>query len=213
MSVIERLSWEWRARPAARAREFCENPLPTPLAREREQAGAFIDAAGRERPLSRETGEGQGGGRDEKGGGRDEATDPPHAPPGRGARLLADLIRYGFASALALALDVSVLTLCLRLPGLSVPAAAAAGFLSGLALIYLCSVRVVFRDRRSVTARAEMIGFLLTGLAGLALTGALMHVLADRMGFPLSLSKIATSGLVFLFNFTARRSLLFSRGG
>ncbi|MGE5387477.1 MAG: GtrA family protein [Hyphomicrobiales bacterium] len=130
----------------------------------------------------------------------------------RDAGLSADLIKYGLASAMALALDFSVLMICHQLLGFNHLAAAAAGFLSGLALIYALSVRVVFRDRRRVSAGAEVAGFLLSGLAGLVLTEALMHLFVDRMGITPPLSKIPTSALVFLFNFTARRRLLFSRG-
>lgn len=120
--------------------------------------------------------------------------------------LSADLVKYGVASALSLALDFSVLTMCLNHL-----AAAAAGFLSGLALIYALSVRVVFRDRSRVSTGAEVAGFLLSGLAGLVLTEALMHLFVDRLGIAPPLSKIPTSALVFLFNFTVRRTLLFSR--
>lgn len=125
--------------------------------------------------------------------------------------LIGDLLRYGFASAAALALDFAVLVLCHRLLGLDHLAAAAAGFVCGLALVYGLSVRFVFRDRRSLSPRAEIAGFLLTGLAGLALTEALMHLFVDRLGLAVEASKIPTAGLVFLFNFTARRALLFSR--
>jgi putative flippase GtrA len=125
--------------------------------------------------------------------------------------LSADLVKYGVASALSLALDFSVLTMCLQLLGFNHLAAAAAGFLSGLALIYALSVRVVFRDRSRVSTGAEVAGFLLSGLAGLVLTEALMHLFVDRLGIAPPLSKIPTSALVFLFNFTVRRTLLFSR--
>jgi putative flippase GtrA len=132
--------------------------------------------------------------------------------PEGGARLIADLLKYGLASLLALALDFSVLMICHRLLGFNHLLAAAAGFLSGLALVYLLSVRVVFRDRRRVSSGVEIAGFLLSGLAGLALTEALMYVFVDQAGFTAPLSKIPTAGLVFLFNFTARRGLLFARG-
>lgn len=129
-----------------------------------------------------------------------------------GEGLSADFIKYALSSVLALALDFTVLMMCHRLLGFNHLAAAAAGFLSGLALIYVLSIGVVFRDRRSVTAGVEVVGFLLSGFAGLALTEALMHLFVDRFGLTPPLSKIPTSGLVFLFNFTARRKLLFSRG-
>lgn len=127
------------------------------------------------------------------------------------ARFLGDLVRYGLASALALALDVAVLMLCHHGLGWNHLTAAAVGFLSGLGLIYGLSVGYVFRDRRRLSTRAEIAGFLLTGLAGLALTEALMHLFVDGAGLPVGLAKAPTAGVVFLFNFLGRRALLFSR--
>lgn len=136
------------------------------------------------------------------------------AAPGAGrARLLGDLVKYGLASVLALACDLAVLALGVRVIGLGPLTAAALGFLSGLAVIYALSVRHVFSDRRSVPVRAEIAGFLATGVAGLLLTEALMYLFVDRLGLAVLLSKVPTSGLVFLFNFATRRALLFSRRG
>jgi putative flippase GtrA len=132
------------------------------------------------------------------------------APAAKVRRLFADLLKYGFASAAALALDFSTLMLLYRGLGFNHLVAAAIGFLAGLALVYGLSVRFVFRDRRRLGARAEIIGFLVTGLAGLALTEGLMHLFVDGAGLPVALSKVPTAGVVFLFNFSARRALLFS---
>lgn len=132
------------------------------------------------------------------------------APAAKARRLLADLVKYGFASAAALALDFSLLLLLYKGLGFNHLVAAAIGFLSGLALVYVLSVRFVFRDRRRLGARSEIAGFLFTGLAGLAITETLMHLLVDDVGLSVALAKVPTAGLVFLFNFTARRVLLFS---
>jgi putative flippase GtrA len=131
------------------------------------------------------------------------------APALRLRRAARDLLAYGAASVAALALDFATLMFFYRVLGFDHLAAAAIGFLSGLALVYALSVRWVFTGRRRLGARAEIAGFLLTGLAGLALTEALMHVFVDYAAAPVALAKIPTAGLVFLFNFTARRALLF----
>lgn len=134
-----------------------------------------------------------------------------HARYGRHVRILADILKYGAASAAAFALDFAVLLCGLRL-GFDYLAAAAAGFCSGLVLVYLLSVRFVFGDRRRLRPSHEFLGFLATGLAGLALTEALMHCFVEYAGLVPALAKIPTAGFVFLFNFTARRALLFSAG-
>jgi putative flippase GtrA len=132
------------------------------------------------------------------------------APDSRAVRLLADLLKYGFASAAALALDFAVLMFCFSILGFDHLVAAALGFLAGLTLVYVLSVRFVFRGRRRLRGRTEFIGFLVTGIAGLALTEALMHLFVDFGALPVALSKVPTAGFVFLFNFAARRALLFS---
>jgi putative flippase GtrA len=129
--------------------------------------------------------------------------------PTRLLRFLRDMIRYGAASVFALALDYGLLMLLTRGFGVGYLEAAAAGFLSGLVLIYLLSVRYVFEGRRRRAPRIEMAGFLITGVVGLLLTEALMHLFVGRFGLSVSLAKGATAGFVFLFNFVSRRSLLF----
>jgi putative flippase GtrA len=125
-------------------------------------------------------------------------------------RMVGDLFKYGLASIAALALDYGLLLLCHQTLGLSYPIAAAIGFSSGLALVYLLSIWFVFEDRRSIRPGLEFSAFVAIGLAGLLLTEALMHVFVDRAGLTPAIAKIPTAGFVFLFNFTARRSLLFS---
>jgi putative flippase GtrA len=69
---------------------------------------------------------------------------------------------------------------------------------------------MVFRHRAVVDRRREFIGFFGVGLAGLVLTQLLMALWVERLGLTPGLAKIPTAGLVFVFNFTVRRALLFS---
>jgi putative flippase GtrA len=132
-----------------------------------------------------------------------------HLKSSRLLRFVRDMIRYAAASVFALALDFGVLMLLTKGFGVGYLEAAAAGFLSGLALIYLLSVRYVFEGRRRRAPRIEMAGFLITGIVGLMLTEALMHLFVGRFGLSVSLAKAGTAGFVFMFNFVSRRSLLF----
>jgi putative flippase GtrA len=126
------------------------------------------------------------------------------------SRLIADLVGYGAASVAALALDYGLLLLCHQALGLSYLVAAAIGFSGGLALVYFLSVAFVFKDRRRAAPAVEFSTFVAIGVAGLLITEALMYLLVDRFGLPAAAAKIPTAGVVFLFNFTARRALLFS---
>jgi len=121
-------------------------------------------------------------------------------------RLVADIVKYGFASAAALVVDYAVLVGGVAL-GFDYHAAAAIGFCLGLATVYATSVRFVFAGRRRSSRRREIIVFLVSGLAGLLLTEALMQAFHGGLGLPVALAKIPTAGFVFLFNFLARRTL------
>lgn len=121
---------------------------------------------------------------------------------------LRELGLYALASAAALAVDWGLL-LVLTAAGVDYRIATATGFCAGIGVTYLASISVVFRHRAVVDRRREFIGFVAVGLAGLALTQLLMALWVERLGLAPGLAKIPTAGLVFVFNFTVRRALLF----
>lgn len=121
---------------------------------------------------------------------------------------LRELVLYGVASALALGLDWGVL-LVLTALGVNYLVASATGFTSGVVITYLASISVVFRHRPVADRKREFIGFIGVGFAGLVLTQGLMALWVEALHMTPGLAKIPTAGIVFLFNFTVRRALLF----
>lgn len=115
---------------------------------------------------------------------------------------------YGLASAVALLADWGAL-LALTQVGLNYLLASAAGFLLGMAVAYALSIAFVFRVRPILDRRREFAGFLAVGLAGLLLTQGLMALWVEALGLGPGLAKAPTAGIVFLFNFSVRRALLF----
>lgn len=82
-------------------------------------------------------------------------------------------------------------------------------FAAGLVITYLFSILWVF-DKRSMKSRtAEITVFVLIGVIGLGLTELLMWLLAQKAGLHYLLSKIVTTVLVFVWNFAAKKLLLF----
>jgi putative flippase GtrA len=122
---------------------------------------------------------------------------------------LKDFIGYGLCSAAALAIDCGTL-FGLTQMGVNYLPAAAIGFFSGMVLAYYLSIRFVYADRRGSNAKWEAIGFFAIGLAGLLLNQLLLFALIDGFQLSLGFAKGLTAIGVFLFNFTARRSVLFS---
>lgn len=121
---------------------------------------------------------------------------------------LRELILYGLASAAALAVDWGLLVL-LTWMGVDYLVASGSGFCVGIGVAYALSIRMVFAHRPIAERWREFTGFLVVGLAGLLLTQGLMMVWVEAFGMSPASAKAPTAGLVFLFNFTVRRALLF----
>jgi putative flippase GtrA len=119
-----------------------------------------------------------------------------------------EFLRYLLCSAAALAVDFLAYSLALRLH-LAYPTAAALGFGLGLWTAYSLSVRYAFKQRALADRRVEFLVFAGIGLLGLLLTEFLLWYLIGQLRFEAHLAKLIGAGLVFLFNFVLRKSLLF----
>lgn len=125
--------------------------------------------------------------------------------------LRSDLVRYFAASLLALAADMATLSISLRLIGFSVAWAATTGFMAGVLVTYLLSIRWVFRERAFANSPAlEFIAFVVIGLAGLGITQLVMWIGVTELGWMPELVKLTAAGATFAFNYIARKSLLFA---
>lgn len=127
----------------------------------------------------------------------------------RFAAFAVDAVGYGLASALALGVDYGLLVLLAKQFGVHYQVAASLSFSAGLIVAYTLSTAVVFKGRAKYGAGGEFVGFLLTGLAGLALNQTLLFAFVDGLHIPVEYAKAPTAGLVFTFNFLSRRFLLF----
>jgi putative flippase GtrA len=122
---------------------------------------------------------------------------------------LVEFLRYFVCSALALAADTGVYWLALRL-GVAYQGAAVAGFIAGVSTAYVLSVRWAFRRRSLANAHVEFLVFLAIGVAGLGLTEALLWLQIGVFGVGPIVAKLLSAVVVFLFNFVARKLVLFS---
>jgi putative flippase GtrA len=134
--------------------------------------------------------------------------------PARGAvmrSVLGEGTRYITASAAALAVDFSLYAGLVRLGSVDYLIAAPLGFALGLATIYLLSVRWVFGVRRLADARIEFAVFASIGLAGMALNQLVIYLGVEAWALSYEAAKLVSAGVVFSFNFTLRKLLLFTR--
>lgn len=122
---------------------------------------------------------------------------------------LRELVLYFLGSGAALALDMSLLIALTELAGLNYLTSAAIGFVCGAVALYGLSVSVIFTERRFAGGPVEFAIFFAIGLAGLGINQLTMLLLVSGAGFAYPAAKLAAVGLVFTFNFTARKTVLF----
>jgi putative flippase GtrA len=122
---------------------------------------------------------------------------------------LREFLRYFACSALALGVDAGLYAL-LMAAGWDYATAAAAGFMTGLLVVYVLSVRLVFSTRRMTDTRREFATFAGIGVFGLLVTELLLWALIEHFGAGAMVARMLTAGVVFVLNFTLRKVLLFT---
>jgi putative flippase GtrA len=137
-------------------------------------------------------------------------------PPGprsawtRARRLADETWKYFLVSLIALGVDYGLLVSLTEVARLHYLISAAVGFAAGLVVNYALSVAFVFRQHRLKSRRLEFIGFFVIGALGLALNEFSMKLLVESLGLAYALAKIPAMGVSFMFNFGARKILLFT---
>jgi putative flippase GtrA len=110
-----------------------------------------------------------------------------------------------------LAVDITILWLLVRFCGWAYLAAATASFLSGAVVAYALSIRLAFHQHRLTDPRLELASFVAIGAVGLAINAAVISLAVQYFGLHYLLAKCVAAGFTFIFNFFARRQILFVR--
>lgn len=121
-----------------------------------------------------------------------------------------ELLLYGLLSGVALAVDTGVFLFGLNqhLPWVW---AATLGFATGLAISYCGSTWWVFSQHKLHNRGVEFVIYGLIGGAGLLLTQLSLWLWLAVMHWPPLPAKLLSAIGVFGFNFTLRKTMLFSR--
>lgn len=124
--------------------------------------------------------------------------------------LAASFLRYLVAGGLGFVVDYSALFLLYRCIGLHYLMSAGVAFVAGLVFVYVSSNMWVFSTRKMQDKQwLEFVVFALIGLVGLALTVSLMWVFVEFCAFNPLVSKLVTTGIVLIWNFSARKLILY----
>lgn len=135
-------------------------------------------------------------------------TDSEH--PGASAK---EFGRYFLASLIALAIDLGVFSISLRIAGWPWMWAAALGFCFGAVISYWLSIRFVFQNRTLRNSPAmEFAGFATIGIAGLGMTEIVLWLAIEMLDVLPEAGKLGAAVATFLFNYVLRKLLLFGQG-
>jgi putative flippase GtrA len=124
--------------------------------------------------------------------------------------LVRQFLRYGAAGALAFGIDLATLYLLLEYAGLHYLLAAAIAYALGIVCNYQLAIRWVFDFRRLPHWQHEFVLYVMVGVVGLGLNLLVIGLLVDQAGVPVLAAKMAASAAIMLFNFGARKLLLFT---
>ena len=122
---------------------------------------------------------------------------------------LIQLFRYTFVGGVAFVVDFSSLFIFTEFLNLYYLISAAIAFLLGLITNYILSIVWVFYKRVFRSKLLEFGIFALIGIIGLCLNILLIWFFTEQIHFHYLLSKIASTVFVYLWNFFARKYILF----
>jgi len=127
------------------------------------------------------------------------------------SNLMIQIFRGLFVGGIAFIADAGLLWL-ISLTGLHYLICTVFGFLLGVTVNYVLSVRFVFKEKASVGKVGEIAVYVIVGAIGLGLTAALMWFFTDIIGIFFMISKCITALLVYAWNFFSRKYFLYRNG-
>ena len=127
--------------------------------------------------------------------------------------LMIQLFRYCIVGGIAFVADNGSYYLA-TLAGCHYFLAAFIGFIIGLGVNYLLSKLFVFKKESARTnAVSEFIIYGLIGAAGLLICELLIWIFIEKLLMDKLLSKLIASGVVLIWNFAARKAILYKKTG
>jgi putative flippase GtrA len=118
--------------------------------------------------------------------------------------------KYVFVGGIAYCVDFGSLFFLTEVVKIHYLVSAAIAFILGLLTNYALSIFWVFSKRTLANKRTEFLIFSMIGLVGLGLNEVIIWLFTESMHFHYLISKIFSTVVVFLWNFTARKKILFS---
>ena len=124
--------------------------------------------------------------------------------------IFTQFFRYIFVGGFAFLADAFTLWLCEKWMNYMI--AAAIAFVVGLAVNYALSIWFVFSESSKVKNKVkEFVVYGIIGLIGLLITEGIMYLFTDVFGLYFLISKIIAAAIVLVWNFAARKVVLYNK--
>jgi putative flippase GtrA len=123
--------------------------------------------------------------------------------------LLQQFARYLVVGGLAFVVDFGLLYLLTEFAGFHYLISAAMAFLFGLLTNYFLSRLWVFDRRTMESVAMEFVIFTVIGIVGLGLNEGIIWFVREKIHFHYMIAKAISAGIVLIWNFGARKSVLF----
>ena len=127
------------------------------------------------------------------------------------SNIVIQAFRSLFVGAIAFVADAGLLWI-ISLTGLHYLICAVFGFLLGVYVNYWLSVKFVFTNKATLGKPGELVVYVIVGAVGLGLTMFFMWFFTEIAGLHFILSKCIATILVFVWNFTSRKVILYRNG-
>lgn len=128
--------------------------------------------------------------------------------------LMGQFLRYLVTGGLAFVVDFGLFALCLYSFGWHYLVANLTGLVAGLVLNYALSIVWVFTACERTLEKKKMTEFALfasVGFAGVGINQLLMFIMVGQLGMNELASKIVAAVLILMWNFGARKLMLFRK--
>lgn len=130
---------------------------------------------------------------------------------GKTGNVYVQLFRYLLSGGTAFLMDISLMILLKEVFGVHYLTASIIGFIVGLIFTYLLSIYWIFDERRLKNRLNELIIFALIGIVGIGLTWFFMKLFTSILLLYYVFSKVLTTVIVSLWNFGAKKLILFTK--
>lgn len=105
-------------------------------------------------------------------------------------------------------IDYGMMVLLTEWGGLNYLLSGGLSFSVSVVVNYLLSTRFVFRSKKDRGKAKEVTVFVALSITGLLLTELLMWIGVEQMGIHYMIAKVATTGIVMVYNFMTRKMFL-----